>query len=224
MDFLNRIIEIGYRGLDILLHLNVHLADLTTMMGPWTYVILFLIIFCETGLVILPFLPGDSLLFAVGAIAALPNAGLDLITACVLLTLAAILGDALNYRVGRYFADHLLDPRKMKWINPVHLQKTQAFYESHGGKTIIFARFIPIVRTFAPFVAGIGKMRYSRFGMFNMAGGVVWVVSLTVAGYFFGNMPSIQRNFHLVIFGIIGVSFMPLVVEMVLQLRTRKAD
>jgi len=211
------------RGVDIVLHLNVHLAALSSTLGPWTYVILFLIVFAETGLVIFPFLPGDSMLFALGAIAALPNSGIDLMTACGVLTIAAILGDALNYKLGTIFSDKLLDPRKMRWINPAHLIKTQKFYETHGGKTIIFARFLPIVRTFAPFVAGIGKMSYRRFVAFNIVGAVLWVFGLTMAGSFFGNIPSIQRNFHLVIFGIIGVSFMPLLVELALQLRAQRA-
>ena len=209
--------------IDIILHLNVYLATLTASWGIWTYVILILVIFCETGLVVTPFLPGDSLLFAAGAIAALPNANLDVSILCVGLSIAAIVGDALNYKIGKQLGKKVFDPHRFRWIKQEHLRKTHEFYERHGGKTIIFARFVPIVRTFAPFVAGVSEMSYKKFATYNIVGGVVWVVSLTCAGYFFGNIPSIQRNFHLVIFGIIGVSFMPVIVELFFNLRRKNA-
>jgi membrane-associated protein len=197
--------------LDLVLHLNKHLDRLVADLGPWLYVILFLIIFCETGLVVTPFLPGDSLLFAVGALTARPD-GINFWVVAISLSVAAIMGDSLNYWLGRRFG-----PRafrfKSRFLNQKHLEKTKEFYERYGGKTIIIARFVPIVRTFAPFVAGVGMMDYRRFMMFNVVGGLVWIWSLSLLGFFFGNLPIIQKNFTFVIFGIIILSIIPAVVE-----------
>ncbi len=196
--------------LDIVLHLNTHLDGLVSDYGAWVYAILFLIVFCETGLVVTPFLPGDSLLFAVGAIAA--NGRLDLFFAMGLLLVAAILGDTVNYSIGK-FAGHKLIQKFPCLIKQKHIDQAHQFFERYGGKTIIIARFVPIVRTFAPFVAGIGAMTYPRFMMFNVVGAVLWVGLLTPAGYFFANMPIVKENFSLVIIGIIVVSTLPAVFE-----------
>ncbi len=193
---------------DFIMHIDVHLSALITEYGATTYGILFAIIFVETGVVVMPFLPGDSLLFAAGAFAG--KGDFNLFILCGLLTIAAIIGDFLNYSIGRHFGQAI-----SKWLNPKHLEKTEAFYAKYGGKTIIIARFVPIVRTFAPFVAGIGKMDYKQFFTFNVVGGVVWVWSFTVLGYFFGNLPYIKKNFTLVIIGIIILSIMPAVIEIV---------
>lgn len=195
------------------LHLDASLNQLAASMGPWLYALLFLIIFCETGLVVTPFLPGDSLLFAVGALAAVPDAVIDPWAAMFLLSIAAIAGDAANYAIGRRVGPAVFSTRESRLLNREHLLHTQRFYEKHGGKTIVLARFIPIVRTFAPFVAGIGQMSYSRFAMFNVAGGVAWLVLFIGGGYLFGNIPAVKRNFHVVIVAIILVSVAPAVIE-----------
>ena len=199
--------------LDIFLNLDEHLHGVIETWGPWTYVLLFVIILCETGLVVTPFLPRDSLLFAAGAMAALFPHTLGIVTLLVLLPIAAILGDSLNYAIGRW-----IGPRAFaidKWfLKHEHLERTQAFYEKHGGKTIVLARFVPIVRTFAPFVAGVGKMNYSTFLFYNVVGGIAWVLICTLAGYFFGNMPVVKENFELVVVGIVVVSVLPLAWEM----------
>jgi membrane-associated protein len=191
---------------DLLVNLDKHLAELLATYGAYTYGILFLIIFCETGLVVTPFLPGDSLLFIAGALTA--KGGLNVHLLAVLLIIAAILGDAVNYYVGRYFGKHPFITSK---INPAYLQKAHDFYEKHGGKTIIIARFVPIVRTYSPFVAGAAKMEYRQFAFYNVIGAFVWVLSLLYAGYFFGNIPFVQNNLTAIIFGIIGVSLLPIV-------------
>ncbi len=206
--------------IDLFLHLDKHLAELAASYGGWTYGILFLIVFCETGLVVTPFLPGDSLLFAVGALAAIDV--LDWKLATVLLIVAAILGDTVNYWVGRKLAPRLVAGEKIRFIRQQHLDKTHEFFERYGGKTIIIARFVPIVRTFAPFVAGVGAMTYRRFMSYNVIGGVVWVVSCMAAGYFFGNLPIVRDNFSLVVLGIIGVSLLPAVVEIVRHKMAKK--
>ncbi len=206
--------------IDLFLHLDKHLAELAASYGGWTYGILFLIVFCETGLVVTPFLPGDSLLFAVGALAAIDV--LDWKLATVLLIVAAILGDTVNYWVGRKLAPRLVAGEKIRFIRQQHLDKTHEFFERYGGKTIIIARFVPIVRTFAPFVAGVGAMTYRRFMSYNVIGGVVWVVSCMAAGYFFGNLPIVRDNFSLVVLGIIGVSLLPAVVELVRHKMAKK--
>jgi membrane-associated protein len=195
---------------DIFLHLDKHLGDFVSQYGTLTYAILFLVIFAETGLVITPFLPGDSLLFAAGAIAAL--GGMNPVLLIGLLIIAAILGDATNYAIGKYIGPKVFS-REYRFLKREHLQQTQLFYEKHGGKAIIFARFVPIVRTFAPFVAGIGQMRYSRFFLFNVVGAVVWVASFVVLGYFVGNMPIVKKYFTFVVFGIIFISILPAIIQ-----------
>lgn len=200
---------------DLFLHLDQHLGALSQSLGPWTYVVLFAIIFCETGLVITPFLPGDSLLFAVGALCAVESSGLNLALMMALLVVAAILGDAVNYGVGRYLGPAVFASESSFLLNKKHLLHTQHFYEKHGGKTILLARFIPIVRTFAPFVAGIGQMSYRRFGLFNVSGALAWVIGFLGLGYAFGNMPIVKKQFHYVILGIIVLSVLPAVIEFI---------
>jgi membrane-associated protein len=209
--------------LDIVLHLDTHLAAWGNAMGPWLYVLLFAIIFCETGLVVTPFLPGDSLLFAVGALAAVEGGPISVGPIILLLIVAAILGDATNYSIGRRVGPKVFKSETSWFLNKKHLLRAQRFYERHGGKTIVFARFAPILRTFAPFVAGIGKMSYPRFAAFNVAGGIAWVVSFIVAGFWFGNLPAVKKNFHIVIIAIVVISFMPAVIEY-LKERKRPPD
>jgi len=192
----------------IFLHLDTYLADIIARYGTWTYGIVFAVIFLETGLVVTPFLPGDSLLFAAGTFAAL--GALNVWALIGLLCVAAIAGDTVNYWIGHQLGDRAYSTR---WIRKEHLDRTHAFFEKHGGITILLARFVPIVRTFAPFVAGIGRMSYGYFLMYNVVGGVVWVVSLTSAGYFFGNIPVVRRNFELVIIAIVLISVMPVAIE-----------
>ena len=199
--------------IDLFLHLDAHLYELVSAYGPWVYLILFLVVFAETGLVVTPFLPGDSLLFATGAIAA--TGALDPNALVALLLVAAVLGDATNYWIGHTVGPKVFTRQKSWFFNPEHLHRTHAFYEKHGGKTIIIARFVPIIRTFAPFVAGIGEMSYRRFFSFNVVGALLWVPGLVYAGYFFGNLPIIKQNFSLVIFAIIGLSVLPMVVEVI---------
>lgn len=214
MDFLLQILALINSFIDIILHLDVHLNELITAVGPWIYAILFLIVFCETGLVITPFLPGDSLLFALGALAATEGSILQLPVLAVVLITAAIIGDAVNYAIGKYFGERLFTPANSRWLNRDHLVRTQHFYEKHGGKTIILARFMPIVRTFAPFVAGIGQMNYAKFFFYNVTGAIAWVLIFLVAGFYFGNIPSVKKNFHIVIFAIIIISFLPVAIEL----------
>ncbi|MBX3666033.1 MAG: DedA family protein [Burkholderiales bacterium] len=202
---------------DVVLHLDDHLQALVAAYGAWVYLILFLIVFCETGLVVTPFLPGDSLLFVAGAIAAAGGMNIHLLV--LLLIVAAILGDAVNYGIGHYIGPRVLKDRDSRWLNPKHLERAHAFYERHGGKTIIIARFVPIVRTYAPFVAGAASMPYPRFALYNVSGAILWVVSLGYAGYFFGNIPLVKDNLTLVIVAIIILSILPGVVE---YLRHRK--
>jgi membrane-associated protein len=199
--------------IDIVLHLDRHLNEWAASMGPWLYVVLFAIIFCETGLVITPFLPGDSLLFAVGALAATPGSPIGLWSIIVLLCAAGILGDAVNYAIGRRVGPAIFKREQSELLNKEHLLRAHRFYEKHGGKTIIIARFVPIIRTFAPFVAGIGEMGYRRFAAFNVIGAVAWVVGFTVAGFWFGNQPFVKKNFSLVVLAIIVISVIPAVVE-----------
>jgi membrane-associated protein len=193
--------------IDFILNIDQHLTELTAAYGPWVYGILFLIVFCETGLVVTPFLPGDSLLFVAGAIAL--HGTLDVHLLVVLLIIAAILGDALNYSIGRFFGLRLFSNPESKIFRREHLELTRAFYARHGGKTIILARFVPIVRTFAPFVAGMSHMSYRRFAAYNVVGAILWVTSFTYAGYWFGNLPVIKNNLHYLIVGIILVSVLP---------------
>jgi len=198
---------------DFILHIDVHLAELVAQYGIWIYAILFLILFCETGLVVTPFLPGDSLLFVAGALAALPGNDLNVHLMVVLLVVAAILGDAVNYTIGRLFGERLFSNPNSKIFRRSHLDKTHAFYARHGGKTIILARFVPIVRTFAPFVAGMGHMSYRHFALFNVTGALLWVLLFSYAGYLFGDLPVVQENLKLLIVGIILVSILPGVIE-----------
>lgn len=208
---------------DVITHLDVHLNEWIRMFGPWIYAILFLIIFCETGLVITPFLPGDSLLFALGALSVGTDAALNYPTLFVLLVVAGILGDAVNYSIGRRIGPRIFSSSNSKIFNKSHLLKTQEFYEKYGGKTVILARFLPIFRTFAPFVAGIGTMNYSRFAMYNVVGAFAWVGTFLTAGYFFGNLPIVKRNFHFVILAIIVISAIPPVMEWIKYRRERRA-
>jgi len=210
-------LELLAQLIDIVLHLDRHLVLLIAQYGYWVYGILFLIIFCETGLVVTPFLPGDSLLFVVGALAA--TGALDLQWVILLLMAAAFLGDNTNYWIGRFIGPRVFK-QDARWLNRAYLNKTEAFYEKHGGKTVLLARFLPILRTFAPFVAGIGRMFYYRFVPFSIAGAVIWINSLVLAGYFFGNIPVIKNNLTLVIIGIIVLSLLPGTVHYIRE-RTR---
>ena len=205
--------------IDIFLHLDKHLNEWATALGGGLYGILFLIVFCETGLVVTPFLPGDSLLFAVGALCAIDGSPVSLSLVIALLFAAAVLGDALNYAIGRRLGPAAFRSERSWLFNKKHLFRTQAFYERHGGKTIILARFMPVVRTFAPFVAGIGEMRYRRFFSFNVVGAAAWVASFSLLGFFFGNVPAVKRNFTAVIFAIIVISVLPGLIE---YLRSRR--
>ena len=212
MEFIKSII-------DFILHIDHHLVEIVSDYKTWTYLILFLIIFAETGLVVTPFLPGDSLLFAAGAIIAKPDTGLNVFFMFVLLCVAAILGDLVNYHIGKYIGPRAFSG-KYKLLKVDYLNKTQAFYNKHGGKTIIYARFVPIIRTFAPFVAGVGTMSYTKFASYNVIGGIAWVGSFLFLGYFFGAIPVIKNNFTYVIFGIIFVSILPPIIE-VIRSRTK---
>ncbi len=197
---------------DVVLHLDKHLNSWAADLGPWTYVLLFAIVFCETGLVVTPFLPGDSLLFAVGALSASEGSPIHPVHVALLLIVAAILGDAVNYTIGRKIGPRVFKEGS-RFFKKEHLDRTHAFYEKHGGKTIILARFIPIVRTFAPFVAGIGEMSYRRFALYNVVGAVAWVTVFVWAGWQFGKTPFVQKNFHYVILAIIVLSVLPAVFE-----------
>jgi len=196
--------------IDFILHIDQHLQEIIGQYGTLTYLILFLIVFCETGLVVMPLLPGDSLLFAAGTFAALGSLNLWLLI--LLLCTAAIAGDTVNYWIGRWIGPRAFSGR-LRWLRQDYLRRTEEFYLRHGGKTIVLARFIPIIRTFAPFVAGVGRMNYTRFITYNVAGGILWVVLFTLGGYLFGNLPAVRENFSLVVLAIIGVSMLPLVTE-----------
>ena len=204
MDFLRQ-------AVDFVLNIDTHLNDLIVTYGGWTYAILFVIVFCETGLVITPFLPGDSLLFAAGAFAA--SGPLDTMVLFGLLSLAAIVGNVVNYAIGSYVGPRVLKNANVRFLNKDYLNRTHRFYEKHGGKTIVIARFMPIIRTFAPFIAGIGFMSYPRFMIYNVAAGVFWVGFFVFGGYYFGNLPAVRDNFSLVIGAIILLSMLPAVIE-----------
>jgi membrane-associated protein len=195
---------------NFIIHIDTHLGEIITRYGTASYVILFAIIFAETGLVFTPFLPGDSLLFATGAFSAIGS--FNIVILLLLLWVAAFLGDTVNYWIGHYFGQKLIDNPKIP-INQEHIDKTQKFYDKHGGKTIFLARFVPIIRTFAPFVAGIGKMDYKKFVCYNATGGFVWVFGFTLLGYFFGNIPSVKENFSVVVIAIIILSVIPILIE-----------
>jgi membrane-associated protein len=211
---------------DLLLHVDEYLRDLVEMYGPWIYAILFAIVFAETGLVVTPFLPGDSLLFAAGALAA--TGALDVTAASIVVLAAAIVGDAVNYAIGRSVGRQLVrraetDPRWRRWINPAYVARAHEFFERHGGKAIVLARFMPIVRTFVPFVAGIGEMSYPKFAFYNIAGAALWVGVCVGAGYAFGNVPVVRDNFSLVAIGIVVVSVLPMVIEFIRYRRSPRA-
>ena len=196
--------------MDILLHLDKHLAILVEQYGPWVYAILFFIIFAETGFVVTPFLPGDSLLFVAGALAAL--GGMDIVLLMATLTTAAVLGNQVNYHIGRFIGPKVFHWEDSRFFNRKALDKTHAFYEKHGGKAVVISRFLPLFRTFVPFVAGVGAMSYARFTSFNVSGALLWVVSLCMVGFVFGNVPWIKQNLTLVIIGIIVISMLPVVI------------
>lgn len=206
---------------DFVLHVDKHLMTLTQAYGLWTYLILFVIVFCETGLVVTPFLPGDSLLFAAGAIAAL-GGGVDVAILCLVLVAAAFLGDTVNFHVGKYLGPKVLHKENARFLKREYLDRTHAFFVKYGGLTIIYARFVPIVRTFAPFMAGLGTMSYGRFIVYNATGGAVWVALFVGAGYFFGQLPFIQKNFSLVALAIIILSVVPIAIETIRHRRARK--
>jgi membrane-associated protein len=218
------VVELVLRFWKVVTHLDLYLTDWARDMGGWLYVALFVVIFCETGLVVTPFLPGDSLLFAVGALCAADGSPMHLAVILPLLMVAAVLGDAVNYAVGRHIGQRVFTSESSPLLNKKHLERTQNFYERYGGKTIIIARFIPIIRTFAPFVAGVGRMRYRRFFAFNVVGGVLWVGLFLPAGYVFGNMEAVKKNFHYVILAIIVLSVLPAVFEFVREWRARRVQ
>lgn len=201
--------------LDIFLHLDIHLNALAASMGPWLYVLLFAVVFCETGLVVTPFLPGDSLIFAVGALASVEGSVIALPYAIIILMIAAILGDGVNFEIGKYVGPKIFSKDTGFWLNKKHLLSAHAFYEKYGGKTIILARFIPIIRTFAPFVAGIGKMSYFHFALYNVIGAAVWVMLFALSGYYFAATPLVKNHFHYVIVAIIIISVLPAVYEVI---------
>jgi len=210
--------------IDVVRHLDKYLGEITQQYGTATYGILFAIIFAETGLVVTPFLPGDSLLFACGAVSKIEGSGLNAPLLGLLLIVAAILGDTVNYQIGRAIGPRVMKSEKSKWLNKKHLEKTHKFFEKYGGKTIILARFVPIVRTFAPFVAGAGAMNYSKFIMFNIIGAVAWVTLMMGAGVAFGGLEVVKKNFELVVIGIVLLSVMPMVIEYIRAKKNPEAD
>lgn len=216
MDWISQAIE-------YVLHFDKYVDPVANAVGPWLYLILFAIVFCETGLVVFPFLPGDSLLFLVGALAARENSPFSLWIFFVVLVVAAILGDAVNYWIGYRLGPKVFTSETSKLLNKRHLQRSQEFYERYGGKTIVIARFVPIIRTFAPFVAGVGKMRYPRFLAYNVFGGIGWVAIFLIAGYFLGSVRYVQENFKVIVLAIIAISLMPLLIEWILVRRRRAA-
>ena len=212
------------RLVDVVLHLDKHLNAAATFLGPWVYLLVFMVIFLETGVVIFPFLPGDSFLFALGALTSVDTAFLRLDLLIALTFIAAVLGDALNYTIGKKLGPALFLHSRIRFLNQHHLEKTQRFYEKHGAKTIVIARFAPIIRTFAPFVAGIGKMSYGRFFTCNVVGGAAWVLTFLIAGHYFGNLPAVKRNFHYVIFGIIFLSLLPIAIDLLKTIRSSQTE
>jgi membrane-associated protein len=203
--------DLLHQAVDFVLHLDRHLAEIIRDYGTWTYLLLFLIVFCETGLVVTPFLPGDSLLFTAGTFAGLGHLEVSLVL--LLMGAAAIAGDTVNYWLGHLVGPRAFESGRIRFLNRRHLQRTHEFFERYGGKTIVIARFVPIIRTFAPFVAGVGSMTYGRFLLYNVAGGIAWVTICVMAGYLFGNIPVVQQNFTLVVLGIIFVSILPALIE-----------
>ncbi len=216
-------IDLAKKLIDFILHIDTHLAEIIGQYGLWTYGILFLIIFAETGLVVLPLLPGDSLLFAAGAFSAKAETGLNVHLMAFLLFVAAFLGDTINYWIGHKIGPAVFKREDSIWLRKKHLDKAHAFFEKYGGRAIILARFVPIVRTFVPFVAGAGSMTYPRFLAYNLIGGFVWIYFFTYAGFMFGNQPFVQKNFKLVILAIIFLSVVPIVVELFREWRKPKS-
>lgn len=216
--------ELIQSAIDIFFHLDTHLSEWMGLLQGWIYVLLFVIIFCETGLVVTPFLPGDSLLFAAGALAALPDSPLYPALCIIIIGCAAVLGDAVNFSVGYRVGPKVFNRDNSFWLNKKHLMSAQSFYEKYGGKTIFLARFVPIVRTFAPFVAGIGKMKYRRFAIYNVTGGLTWVSAFILTGYWFGNRPYIKKNFHYVIVAIILISVLPIFIEFFREKRRARRE
>jgi membrane-associated protein len=217
-ELIAQLIALVVQFLDVLLHVDRYLLDIVSNYGAWIYAILFLIVFAETGLVVTPFLPGDSLLFATGAIAA--TGALDIRVATVLVLVAAIAGDAVNYAIGRSVGVRVIhlartDPRWGRWVNPAYIERAHQFFEKHGGKAIVLGRFMPIVRTFVPFVAGVAEMSYPAFALYNVTGAIAWVGICVGAGYLFGNVPVVRDNFSLVAIGIVIVSVLPMVFEFI---------
>jgi len=207
--------------MDFILHIDKHIAEFVATYGTGTYAIIFLIIFCETGLIVAPFLPGDSLLFAAGSLAALGSLNPHLLF--LLITIAAIIGDFVNYSIGKFSGDKIL-AKNSRFIKKENIEKTNKFYEKHGGKTIILARFIPIVRTFAPFVAGTAKMNYRNFLVYNVVGAILWAGIFVYAGYYFGNIPIVKNNFKFVVIGIIIISVLPILIELSKSIFRKKAE
>jgi membrane-associated protein len=210
---ITEIMELLQQLIQFILHIDKHLLDICALYGAWVYAILFVIIFCETGFVVTPFLPGDSLLFAVGSLAAI--GALNAWSAIILLVIAAFAGDTANYWIGHYVGPKVFHKENVPLLNKEYLERTHRFYEKHGGKTIIIARFLPIIRTFAPFVAGIGSMTYPRFIIYNLTGGILWVVLFTLGGYFFGNVPLVRQNFSLVIVALVIIPGLPAAIEFI---------
>lgn len=208
--------------LDIFIHLDKYLEQIVAAYGPWVYCLLFIVIFCETGLVATPFLPGDSLLFAAGAISSLQ--GMNVVILLFVLSIAAIGGDFCNYAIGRYIGPKVFYRDNTRFLNKEHLNKARLFYEKHGGKAIIIARFLPILRTFAPFVAGVGGMETRRFAMFNILGGILWIFSFTLLGYWFGQQKIVKENFSIVVIAIIVISLLPIVIEILKQRRKASVE
>jgi membrane-associated protein len=211
--------ELLQQLIQFILHIDRHLFDICAQYGAWVYAILFVIIFCETGFVVTPFLPGDSLLFAVGSLAAI--GALNVWSSIILLVTAAFAGDTANYWIGHYVGPKVFHKENVRFLNKEYLERTHRFYEKHGGKTIIIARFLPIIRTFAPFVAGIGSMTYPRFMIYNLTGGILWVILFTLGGYFFGNVPFVRQNFSLVIVALVIIPGIPAATEFVRHLIQR---
>lgn len=211
--------DIIYTLIDFIVNLDEHLTELINNFGGFTYLILFLIIFCETGLFMAPFLPGDSLIFVVGALSASGAMNIWIITG--VLIAAAIIGDTVNYHIGKFLGSKIFKKQNVRFLNKKHLDKAHEFYRKHGGKTVIMARFIPVIRTFAPFVAGMGSMSYGRFILYNIAGGIAWVSICVASGYFFGNIPVVSENFTLVILAIIGISLLPVIVTWMTSRRSK---
>ncbi len=215
--------DLIYSLIDFILHIDDHLVEIVNNYQTWTYLILFLIIFAETGLVVTPFLPGDSLLFATGAIIAKPETDLNVFLMWGLLMVAGILGDMVNYHIGKYIGPKAFSG-KYRFLKKEYLEKTEKFYDKYGGKTIIYARFVPIVRTFAPFVAGVGSMSYGKFASYNVIGAILWVTSFLFIGYFFGGLPIIKDNFTLVVFAIIILSILPPIIEVIKEKYGKKKE